>query len=659
MGMEPPGGTSSRGPWRLRRGAFLFLPLLLLLAAVRSPAAEDPAVLEQRLARSSGGERVELLLSLAEANLYRSPDKVVSYAQQALDAAVASHLTREAARALLLRGSGQFQQGDLDAATASYQQGLAANRDGGEHDIIGGCLNGLAAVHLKRGQLDDALAYLTQAIEQLEQGRRKDKLAGAYSNLSLIYYNKGRYDRSLDYMSKALRLYEEIGDLGGQGVVLNSIGNVYNKLDDPRNARENFERALAIAEKTNHKQLIVSSLVNLGEIDSGQKAWDSALGNLNRALAIARELGSRDFISVCLNNIGDVLRDRGQSQEALRFYLESQKIFEAMNARPRLAVSYLNIGRLFLKTGRPDEGEAFLLKAFDLARDADERSLQKDAAGELFALYEGRGDFRRALAYQRTFDGLKEQIFSKDNVEKISTLQARYESEKQAREIELLQRQREIQQLQAKRQRLLTILVASVSLLLAVVAGVLYQRYRVKARTNAELGAAYARMADLAKTDELTGLLNRRSALERIEIELVRASRTGRPFGVVMVDVDDFKRINDEHGHDCGDAVLAALAALLRENVRALDVVARWGGEEFLMVLPETSRQGAALVAEKLRAAVAATPVSHGGAIVRYTVTVGVDAFERLGSVSECIRAADGALYEGKRTGKNRVVTAA
>jgi diguanylate cyclase (GGDEF)-like protein len=633
--------------------------LVALLLSFPLQAADVPADLEARLASAPKAERVELLLELAESNLYRSPDKVVAYAQQAYVDAVALNLPRKSAQALLLRGSGQFQRGDLDAALTSYQEGLKSTAATAEHDIIGGCLNGLAAVSLKRGQLDAALAYFTQAIDHLQMVPRKDRLAGVYSNVSLIYYAKSQYDLSLDFMLKALHLYEEIGDTQGQGVVLNSIGNVYSKLDDPALARANFERALAIAEKTGHKQLMVSSLVNLGEIEAGQKAWDVALANLNRALAIAREIGSRDFISVCLNNIGDLLRDRGQPAEALRFYLESERIFEAMNARPRMVVSYLNIGRIYLKTGRGAEAEGSLLKAYDLAKEVEERSLQKDAAEALFTLYEGRGDFRRALEYQRTFAALKEQIFSKENVEKITTLQARYDSEKQVHEIELLRRQGEIRELQAKRQRLLMLLIATASLLLAALAFFIYRRYRLKVRTNAELGAAYARMAELAKHDELTGLYNRRSALERIEIELLRASRTHRPCGVVMIDVDDFKRINDEHGHACGDTVLKALADLLRASVRTLDVVARWGGEEFLLVLPETSRDGAMLVADKLRQAVAASAVSCGSACIRYTVTLGVNAFDRLGSVSECLRGADVALYEGKLSGKNKVVCAA
>ena len=632
--------------------------VLPLLAAAGVLAADTAVDIEERLKGASGVDRVELLLKLADAHTYRAPEKVISNAQAALDEATALELPHHAARALLLRATGLFQLGDLDRAESSYQEGLVAAEALADSLVVGGCLNGIAAVYLKRGQPDAALPFFTRAIEHLALAKNDERLAGTYSNISLIYYSKGRYDQALDHMFKALSLYESIDNAAGQGIVLNAIGSVYNKLADPARAREHFERALAIAEKTNHKQLLVGCLVNLGEILSSLEQWDAALRNLNRALAVARELGSKDYISVCLNNIGDVLREKGQPEEALRFYLESLRIFEEMNARPRLVVSYLNIGRLFGKTGKPARAEEYLIKAYALARDVDERGLQKEAAGELYALYERRGDFRRAFEYQRSFNELKEQIFSRENVEKIATLQGRIDAEKQERSIVLLRKESEIQVLEMKRQRLWLLLIGCSLAVLAAGAVVLYRRYRLKARHNAELSAAYARMAELASHDELTGLYNRRSATERIELETIRASRTHRPFGVVMIDVDDFKAINDTCGHACGDAVLQQLAGLLRASVREQDVVARWGGEEFLLVLPEASREGAVLVAEKLRQAIGELRVLHDAGAVRFTVTMGVNVYDKLAPASDCIRGADEALYRGKRSGKNTVVLA-
>ena len=330
-----------------------------------------------------------------------------------------------------------------------------------------------------------------------------------------------------------------------------------------------------------------------------------------------------------------------------------------MNARPRLAVSYINIGRLYLQSGRLPEAEAYLVKAFALAGEVDERNLQMDAAEALNGLYEQKGDFKRAYEYQREYSRLKEQIFSKENFEKIATLQSNYESEKKQREIELLKKEGEIAELQVKRQRLWIVYIASAGLLLASLAVVLYGRYRLKARTNAALSMAYSKMADLARHDHLTGLYNRRFAVELLEMERVRMARAQRPFSVIILDVDDFKSINDTHGHECGDRVLVELGDVLRSCVREQDAVARWGGEEFLLMLPETDLDGAAVIAEKVRAAVDEAQVPCSSGEVSFTVTAGAASWAHEEAVEETIRRADGALLDGKRTGKNRVVLAA
>lgn len=171
----------------------------------------------------------------------------------------------------------------------------------------------------------------------------------------------------------------------------------------------------------------------------------------------------------------------------------------------------------------------------------------------------------------------------------------------------------------------------------------------------ASIDAEHA-MEALAMTDPLTRLANRRRMRDLLDLERVRAGRSQRPFAVVIADIDDFKRINDARGHDCGDHVLVEAAALLRGAVRAQDGVARWGGEEFLFLLPDTDAGGGRVVAEKLRAAVAAANIAFGGQRVPTTMTFGVAAWSKGDSVDDCVRRADEALYAGKSRGKNQVV---
>jgi len=173
---------------------------------------------------------------------------------------------------------------------------------------------------------------------------------------------------------------------------------------------------------------------------------------------------------------------------------------------------------------------------------------------------------------------------------------------------------------------------------------------------------ANRRLEELATTDGLTGLFNHRHFKSLLEIEVSRSKRMDFPTSLVMLDVDHFKKYNDTHGHPAGDVVLRDVAELLRCRLRGTDVPCRYGGEEFAVILLDTSKQMAMAVAEEIRSRLEATPFEGqesqpGGSL---TVSVGVATFpEDAEDQADLLRAADEALYEAKRGGRNRVVDAA
>ena len=158
------------------------------------------------------------------------------------------------------------------------------------------------------------------------------------------------------------------------------------------------------------------------------------------------------------------------------------------------------------------------------------------------------------------------------------------------------------------------------------------------------------RLEELSVTDELTGLANRRQLTLKLEEEIRRSDRTGRPFVVLMMDIDHFKQVNDEHGHQGGDNVLKQCATAFRENLRRIDFVARYGGEEFCALLPETDEGGACRAAERLRKAVKALPDPVP------TISIGIALGTPNSSAQEIVHQADEALYEAKEAGRDRVV---
>jgi diguanylate cyclase (GGDEF)-like protein len=167
-----------------------------------------------------------------------------------------------------------------------------------------------------------------------------------------------------------------------------------------------------------------------------------------------------------------------------------------------------------------------------------------------------------------------------------------------------------------------------------------------------------------AASDALTGLPNRRTFDRRLNAEFKRARRFGEPVSVLLIDADHFKQVNDQYGHHVGDEVLRRLAVTLRENLpREYDVIARIGGEEFAALLPHTSRDDAAIVAERLRSAIESTPITTAAGKLNITISVGVGSLLTRISMEaqttlDVLDEADRALYESKRLGRNRVTSA-
>ena len=159
-----------------------------------------------------------------------------------------------------------------------------------------------------------------------------------------------------------------------------------------------------------------------------------------------------------------------------------------------------------------------------------------------------------------------------------------------------------------------------------------------------------------ARTDPLTHLANRRDIIEKIEMEKVRIKRHHKPLTLILCDIDNFKAFNDTFGHDCGDFILVSIAKMMRAMIREQDQLARWGGEEFLFLLPETNLKSGAIVAEKIRNAIASRQFEYKTHALSVTMTFGVSICQsHTVDIDDCIKQADRALYEGKRAGKNLV----
>ena len=183
-----------------------------------------------------------------------------------------------------------------------------------------------------------------------------------------------------------------------------------------------------------------------------------------------------------------------------------------------------------------------------------------------------------------------------------------------------------------------------------------YRSHQNMKKANEKIKKMNGFLEKMATTDPLTKLFNRRYMTEKILDEVTRFARNKKTFAIVICDIDKFKNINDSYGHDAGDYILVTISQLMVKSVRLQDTVARWGGEEFLFLLPETELKGGGIVAEVLRKKIEEQNFIYNKTKIPVTMTFGVSVFDREMEYKDVIKNADEALYEGKESGRNKVV---
>lgn len=190
---------------------------------------------------------------------------------------------------------------------------------------------------------------------------------------------------------------------------------------------------------------------------------------------------------------------------------------------------------------------------------------------------------------------------------------------------------------------------------LIALTGLVWSIEYARSRAFDLLNKLYEDMLKVSRTDQLTGLLNRRGFEERFAAEVNLFQRQGKPFSLLLIDVDNFKMINDRHGHLVGDAYLKKIATILRSEVRSMDAIGRWGGEEFIILLTSSTQEQAVGVANKIRNTIENLHQVIVDAPEKLTISIGVAQYREGESLTELTDAADRALYEAKKSGKNRV----
>ncbi|MBP6831633.1 MAG: GGDEF domain-containing protein [Deltaproteobacteria bacterium] len=437
----------------------------------------------------------------------------------------------------------------------------------------------------------------------------------------------GDLQGALECFGEGMDLSRALGDRHTEGLLLLGLGFFHGQLEESVPYEEYTRLALARFRELGDPQRVALCLNNLGGSISRRKRYAEALACYEEALPIALGLGWRRGQALILAGHGGVLFHQGHIDEGKRRYLASNAILEELGDVFQITRHLNLLGRALLEGGRPAEA----LPCLELAvRHAEARRFEIELSVALELLsraHEALDDAPSALRALRR------------HVEE-GAIAGNRRTEEVVRKLKLEHRlsiaKREAQQQESRNDEL------------AAVNAALTEAMRQQQALQAELER-------LARTDPLTGLFNRRHMDALGDREIERSRRSRAPLAVMLADVDHFKRINDRYGHAVGDEVLVEMAARLQANVRGGDLVARWGGEEFCVLLVDTDDQGARLAAERVRRAIAQRPFETSAGPLKVTLSLGVVALDDgPARLSSLLRQADAALYTAKARGRDQ-----
>ena len=520
------------------------------------------------------------------------------------------------AAALLIRARSMARGGNLPGAEALMREAMAHLPD-----------TALARDRFRfvaaQGYIEDQSGKLEQAVrlnyEAMALADRQDELwrqSEARTALAYSYYNAKQYEPARALSLEALALAEKGHDWVSLARANNTAGMVLNAMGDLQGERRSFELALALARRAGSKVDEVRFLANLADFYLRNGDYKTALAQAELALPLARELKDKSSEMVALANIG---------------------------------LAYISLQPF-------DLGKRYMREAIAIDEQRGAINSVSDSLDELGSYLEKAGDLTGAVAAYHQHRRLANAILRDGQQKAILAMQEQYDADQRNRALALLNRENALKAEQLRRQdlqrRMGWLLAAALVLSLALLA-LLYRRVR---QSNRLLARRNEQLKVQGECDPLTGLANRR----QFQAVMRQRADDGTLSGTVyLIDIDHFKTINDRHGHAAGDAVLVEVARRLRETLREPDLLVRWGGEEFLVVVQALAPEQVDGLAQRMLGALDQAPVGVESQRIEVTGSIGYATFP-IGPASlrvsweRAIELVDTAMYLAKAHGRNR-----
>ncbi|MDX2007632.1 MAG: diguanylate cyclase [Meiothermus sp.] len=516
---------------------------------------------------------------------------------------------------------------EVPQAVALAQQALEQARKVGFKDGEAQALRTLGVAYYLQARHEEAFAALTQGRDLAHQLHDWATERDCLSYLGAVFSMLGELDSALESVEQAYQASLQLGDPGGVSASLNNLGNLYDQMGRYQEALESKLEAVEITRKNGDQTREATFWGNL-------VVSYNHVGQLERAVASAHELlqfvadkGRPDVEVRTLVNLGEALGKLGRFNEAREVLSRAESRVREMGMREGEVYCNLNMSLVYLAEKLPDPAIASLTHALEIAQMLGARELQAQIHQRMSEAYCLDGRFESALEHYQIYHALERDL----------------RAEQIERKMRVFGTQRKLEKAQDE---------AKIAHLENVKLKELIDRLE---RTERELRHKTKELEVQATQDPLTQLYNRRYLEQTLSHHYAEAQNNDQKLSVMLCDVDNFKKINDNFSHQIGDVVLQTVAYLMRDHCRGSDIVARYGGEEFVVVMPYTPIKQAVIACERLRETIQNHDWAKVHPDLRVTISMGLTADTSHPNHEKMLDTADAKLYVAKRSGKNRL----
>jgi diguanylate cyclase (GGDEF)-like protein len=514
---------------------------------------------------------------------------------------------------------------DPNSATRLAEQALLLSRT---QDIDGEYIRGSAEALITLGEIASnsnayglAITRLMEAYTLLNGKLFPDLLANASHTIGWAHSSLGNYTEAFEFLEQALNICRDLLNREKEAEVLTSLGTVYSAMGNHAQAMENFQQALKLQDSQRVTRARGVTLNNLAYAQVTLGVNDESVENALAGIKILEELGLRYLETTALDTLGLAYFGRDELEKAEDALNKSLVISEQAGYESLELESIKNLGKVYIQQGRNVDAISHFESA---VKKAEVRQLNKFIYQyhEILAdLYEKKGDLKNSLQHYKQFHSALDLTMVEAANYRIENLKVLHQVEKKQREAEMLW----------------------------------LQNQSLKTEIN-ERQRERGLLEKLATTDPLTSLYNRQYFFTLGEYELEKARKNGIPLSVIFMDIDHFKTINDTYGHSVGDKTLIELARLLLSFTHNVGISCRYGGEEFLVLVPNMKLAAIQALAERIRLAVSITKILNEKNEIGLSASMGVVQANCMDvDLSAVLARADQALYRAKSAGRNCV----